>query len=123
MLTSTIVITITVLALYVTMGTPPERDFEIVLNPIHPEDMTVIEWLEDFQYLYDFVEGNYPFLAVKNRTHGYNWLDLTEMFKDRIRNAQNNEEFLRIIMVACQALQNRPTYVMNPIVVQTRSAS
>ena len=121
MLASIIIIAISVLALYVTMGAPPERDFEIVLNPIHPEDLTVNEWLEDFQYLYDFVEGNYPFLAVKNRTHGYNWLDLKNMFEERIRNAQNNEEFLHIIMAACQALQNRHTYVLNPTVVETRA--
>jgi hypothetical protein len=122
MLASIIIIATSILALYVTMGAPPEQDFQIVLNPIHPEDLTVNEWLADFQYLYDFVEGNYPFLAVKNRTHGYNWLDLKDMFEERIRNAQNNEEFLRIIMAACQALQNRHTYVLNPTVVETRAA-
>jgi C-terminal processing protease CtpA/Prc len=98
-------------------GTPLEEEFEIIINPINPVNLSVNEWLEDFQYLYDFVEGNYPFLDVKNRTHGYNWLDLKEMFENQIQNAQNNRDFLDVIMSACQALQNRHTWVMNPSAV------
>ena len=107
------VMAIVSLSVYFTVLTPTD-DFEIVINPISPADMGVEEWLEDFQALYDFVEGNYPFLDVKNRTHGYNWLDLKAGYEERIANAQNNQEFLEIIMAALNALQNRHTWVMYP---------
>jgi hypothetical protein len=107
-----LVIATVTLAAYFMVLTPPE--FQIHINDIDPADMGVEEWLEDFQALYDFVEGNYPFLDVKNRTHGYDWLDLKDYYENRISNAKNNIEFLRIIMDALNALQNRHTWIMHP---------
>ena len=80
----------------------------------HPSSMGVEEWLEDFDSLYKFVENNYPYLWLKNRTHGYYWLDLKSIFEDRIRSASSNEEFLRILFDALQALQNRHTQIEYP---------
>ncbi|KXH71682.1 MAG: hypothetical protein AM326_11520, partial [Candidatus Thorarchaeota archaeon SMTZ-45] len=100
------------LAVYFTVLAPP--GFQINITDIDPADMGVDEWLEDWQALYDFVEGNYPFLDVKNRTHGYDWLELKSTYEARINNAQNNQEFLEIIMSALMALQNRHTWVMYP---------
>ena len=85
-------------------------------NPDNSDTLSpqVVEWLEDFAALYDFIEGNYPYIWVKNRTHGYNWLDLRTTYEDRIRNAEEDVEFLGIILDAVQALQNRHTRILNP---------
>ncbi len=91
---------------------PPK--YEIAINPVDPADMGVEDWLEDFQFLYSYVENNYPYLDVKNRTHGFNWLDLKESFEDQIHDAQNNREFLGIIAAAVKALQNRHTHLLSP---------
>ena len=80
----------------------------------HPSNMGVEEWLEDFDSFYDFIENNYPYILLKERTHGYNWLDLKPMYEDRIRSATSNEEFLRILFDAVQALQNRHTQIEYP---------
>jgi hypothetical protein len=88
--------------------------FKAQINPINPRDMGVEERLEDFEYLYNFVQENYPYLQLKERTHGYNWLDLKEVFEERIRNAADNEDFLHVIMEAIEALQNRHTHVLDP---------
>jgi len=64
--------------------------------------------------LIDLIYYNYPFLDVKNRTHGYDWLELKSTYEARINNAQNNQGFLEIIMSALMALQNRHTWVMYP---------
>jgi hypothetical protein len=96
--------------------------FRIVINPVNPAEMGVAEWLEDFEYLYNYMERNYPFLSVKSRTHGYNWLDLRSVFETRITNAQDNTEFLAIIASACLALQNRHTAVMPPSVVASTAS-
>jgi hypothetical protein len=71
-------------------------------------------WLEDFQAFYDFIEGNYPYLWVKNRTHGYNWLDLKKGYENRISEAANDSEALDVFLDAIRALQNRHTYLVSP---------
>jgi hypothetical protein len=108
-----IIATVT-LAAYFTVLSPPAQGFQIDINPIDPADLGVAEWMEDFQALYDFIEGNYPFLDVKNRTHGFDWLDMKEYYENRISDCQNNLEFLRVIMDALNALQNRHTWIMHP---------
>jgi len=96
---------------YVFISTPR---FEISINPVDPRDMGVDERLEDFEYLYNLVQENYPYIPLKERTHGYTWLDLREVFEERIRNASDNEDFLHVIIEAVEALQNRHTHVLDP---------
>ena len=88
--------------------------FEFTNNSNHPSNVGVDEWLEDFDSLYDFIERNYPYIWLKNRTHGYNWLDLKSYYQNRIRNANSNKEFLQILFDAVQALQNRHTQIEYP---------
>jgi hypothetical protein len=99
------------IALFLTL---PRPGYNIVVHPVEPSELGVSEWLEDFEYFYNYIERNYPFLSVKERTHGYNWLDLKSMFENRISNAQDNAEFLEIISSACFALQNRHTWIVAP---------
>ena len=87
---------------------------DIDLSTKDPKDMGIKDWLEDFRSLYSFVKENYPYLQLKERMHGYNWLDLKNQYEDRIRTASNNEEFLSILLDAVQALQNRHTLIIDP---------
>jgi len=83
-------------------------------NSDHSSNISVEEWLEDFDSLYNFIERNYPYIWLKERTHGYNWLDLKSHYEERIKNATSNEEFLLILLDAVQALQNRHTQIEYP---------
>jgi len=83
-------------------------------NPNHPSNMGVEEWLEDFDSFYNFIEKNYPYIWLKERTHNYNWLDLKPIYESRIKNATSDEEFLGILFDAVQALQNRHTQIEYP---------
>lgn len=91
-ITSIIVLTALATYLYFDFVKPgsPEIDLEVNLKPIEPEDLSAEEWLEDFEYLYEFVKDNYPYLSVKERTHGYNWLDLRDEFENRFRDVEDN---------------------------------
>ena len=89
-------------------------EFTETNNSNNPSNMGVDEWLEDFDSFYDFIERNYPYIWLKNRTHGYNWLDLKSYYQDRIRNANSNNEFLQTLFDAIQALQNRHTQIEYP---------
>lgn len=83
-------------------------------NLSHPSNMGVEEWLEDFNSFYNFIERNYPYIWLKERTHGYNWLDFKSVYEDQIRDASSNEQFLQILFDAVQALQNRHTQIEYP---------
>ncbi|MHA2295016.1 MAG: S41 family peptidase [Candidatus Hodarchaeales archaeon] len=98
------------------------QPYKITVNSISPADMGNDEWLEDFECFYEFVEGNYPFLDIKNRTHSYNWLDLKDTFEERLKNAEDNADFFNIMMATVEALQNRHTYVMHPGLVRQYSS-
>ena len=95
-------------------------EFQVTINDINPEDLSTEEWMEDFNYLYNYVKENYPYLWVKERTHGYNWLDLNNQFEEQISMAENSQDFLDVIISAVQALQNRHTIVSNPSTIRTK---
>jgi len=84
----------------------PETGFD-------PEKLTKSEWKEDFEALYYIVKYNYPYLWVKERIYGYNWLDLKEYYMERLNEIETNEEFLDLIREAVQSLQNGHTMVFN----------
>ena len=70
---------------------------QLRVTPIHPKDMKVKEWLEDFHSMYTIMKENYPYLWVKERMNGYNWLDLQDYYRKRILHAQTEMEFLEIL--------------------------
>ncbi len=88
--------------------------YEFHITAKDPSTLGQKEWMEDFNHLYDFIEANYAYLNLKERTHGYNWLDLKQVYIERINQAKNNEDFLSVLMDAMQALQNRHSCVMCP---------
>lgn len=83
-------------------------------NPIHPKDMTRDDWLEDLKYLFELMRDNNPYLLLKERTHGYAWLDLYEQYRDRILSAESAMEYLDVFFDAVQALQNRHSIIIIP---------
>lgn len=91
-----------------------ETGFHVYLTDISPADMGTEERLEDFNYLFNIIKENYPFLSIKERRLGYNWLDLKSEFEDRISNAVDNQEFLTILFDILQALQNLHTHLVYP---------
>jgi C-terminal processing protease CtpA/Prc len=112
-----IILVSSALVIIITLGvflTVFQQPFTIQINTIDPEDLSQEEWLADFEALYDYIEGNYPFLSVKNRSHGYNWLDLKDHYLDRISSVESNQEFFLVISDVLQALQNRHSWIVNP---------
>ena len=86
--------------------------------------MGVDEYKEDFEYFYNMIRDNYPYIAIKERMLGYNWLNLKEMYMERINNCTSNADFLEVLTDAIVALQNRHGEVINPAwVPEYRSAS
>ena len=59
--------------------------FKQYVTDINPQDMGVEEFEEDFEYMYNLLEDNFPFFEMNERRMGYNWLDLKEVYLERIR--------------------------------------
>ncbi|MHA1933063.1 MAG: S41 family peptidase [Promethearchaeota archaeon] len=92
----------------------PSNEYELNIKDNNPAEIGVDEWLEDFNALYLYVRDNYPYLTLKERTHGYNWLDLRVRYENLIKAASDNAEFFSIITDAVEALQNRHTNIVDP---------
>jgi len=79
---------------------------EIKINPVKPEDMTVDNWLEDFNSFYEMMKDNYPYFQVKKRLLGYNWVDLKNHYLKNIAKAGSVVEIMGVFLDAITALQN-----------------
>lgn len=52
------------------------------------------EKIQDFEYLYNVLEENYPFFKVNERVYGIDWLGNKRKYKRLIRNTKSDAEFL-----------------------------
>jgi len=86
----------------------------IKFNDIHPKDMTKEDWLEDFTSFYNVMKDNYPYLRLKERTHGYNWLALKDKYLKRLEEADGVLEILAVFWDAITALQDDHTSLWLP---------
>jgi hypothetical protein len=125
LLFTTIVIISAILLQYENNSSTQEQPstFTIELQPTKPNEMTRQQRLEDYEYFYSFIETNYPYIALKQRTLGTNWLERRQATTKRIEECTTNREFLEIMIDEVQALQNRHTEVMDPNEVQTYQAT
>jgi len=57
------------------------------------KELTTEEKLEDFRYMYNIFEENYPHFYEVKKIYGIDWLKHKEYFEDRIIKTENNMEF------------------------------
>lgn len=68
-----------------------------LISELTPNQLTTEQKLEDFEYLYDIMEENYPFFEVKKRMINYDWLAHKEEFKQWIRDTKNDREYYNTV--------------------------
>lgn len=101
-------------AIIILRPTTPDPEPEET-TPIQPNQLTTQHYLEDYQYLINIIDTNYPYLQLKNRTHHTNWLNRQTTTTIRLQNCTINTEFLEIITQEITSLQNRHTRLLTPI--------
>lgn len=74
--------------------------------------LTTEQKLQDFDYLYDTMQDNYPFFDVKKRMLGYDWLANKEEFKKRIEATKNDREFYTELNKIINLAQNAHTHIL-----------
>ena len=55
--------------------------------------LTKEEYLEDFDFAYDILKSYYPYIEVNERVHGVNWLENRDIYRDKISQCKNDDEF------------------------------
>lgn len=78
-------------------------------------ELTVQEKVSDFTYLIETLKSNYPFFELYERQYGESWLSKSESFFKRVRDSQNNKEYLTLIDSIVHSLHHKdvdlaPTY-------------
>ena len=86
----------------------------ITFTDKHPKDLAKEDWLEDFNNFYDIVKDNFPYFHVKERMLGYNWLDLKDVYIERLEKANDVKDFLGVFFDALVALQDAHTSILLP---------
>lgn len=70
------------------------------------------EKLNDFNYLYNLLEENYPFFKVNQRLHHTDWLGNKSKYERIIKNAEYDSEFLVAMNNILSELNDENTYIL-----------
>ncbi|WP_018590727.1 S41 family peptidase [Terrisporobacter glycolicus] len=65
--------------------------------------------IEDFNYLYNTIKENYPFLEVNKRLNNVDWLSKKEEYLQKIKNTETDDEFLMVLDDMLSELNNGHT--------------
>ncbi len=71
------------------------------------------EKLNDFNYLYNLLEENYPFFKVNQRLHNTDWLSNKNKYERIIKNAEYDAEFLVAMNNILSELNDDNTYILS----------
>jgi len=68
--------------------------------------------MEDFEYLFGIVEENHPYLVLKARTEGYNWLSHRQEFEQAVKAAADDRAFAQAIAWMLRQINNGHTNIV-----------
>ena len=77
-------------------------------------DLSTEQKLEDFRYLFEIIRDNHPYIELKARVEGYDWLEHEKEFEDAVRASRNDREFAQAIERMLLVLNNGHTSVLSP---------
>jgi hypothetical protein len=69
----------------------------------------------DFEYLFEVLRDNHPYLALKARTEGYDWVSHHDEYEAMVRGTKNDAEFARAIKTVLTLINNGHTGVADPL--------
>jgi hypothetical protein len=94
----------------VSMGGDPE-----ILGPA----LTKEQALEDFRYLFEKLRNYHPYIELKRRVEGYDWLAREHEFEQMVLDAETNEDFAKAIAHMVFALNNGHTNIASGSMVES----
>ncbi|MEX0974866.1 MAG: S41 family peptidase [Bacillota bacterium] len=83
------------------------------------QDLTTEQKLEDFNFLFGILKDNHPYLALKARNEGYDWLSHEGEFEQAIRESADDASFAQAIAWMLRQVNNGHTNVLPAASVQS----
>lgn len=80
---------------------------------ISNRELTMEEKLEDFEYMYNMLEENYPFFKVNERVNEVDWLGNKDKYIEKIKQTKNDEEFAEKLNEIIGDLNNDHTHLLS----------
>ncbi|WP_223065933.1 S41 family peptidase [Paenibacillus caui] len=88
--------------------TSQEPNQQPVLAPLTTEQK-----LEDFEYMYNLIKDNYPFLKVNQRLTGVDWLANKEKYIAKIKSSKDDSDFFSYLTFILRDLHNGHTTMLH----------
>lgn len=82
------------------------------------KELTLEEKIQDFEYLYNVILENYPFLEVNKRINGIDWGEKKETYLQRITSSKDDDQFFRALDAILKDLNNGHTHMLNKSMVK-----
>lgn len=71
------------------------------------------EKIDDFKYVYNVIKTGYPYLDVNKRLNHIDWLENEDKYIKRIKNTENDEEFIEEMTSILSELNNKHTELID----------
>ncbi|MGX9755393.1 S41 family peptidase [Clostridioides difficile] len=71
------------------------------------------EKIDDFKYVYKVIKTGYPYLDVNKRLNHIDWLENEDKYINRIKNTENDEEFIEEMSSILSELNNKHTELID----------
>lgn len=86
----------------------------VLLPGCSGNQLTTDQKLEDFRYMFHILRENHPYLALKARVEGYDWLGHEQEFEDAVRRTKTDREFAKEIGRILLLINNGHTTILSP---------
>ncbi len=81
-------------------------------------ELTADQKVEDFRYLFSMFQENHPYLALKARAEGFDWLAHEDEFEEEVRETADNREFAAVIDRIVALVNNAHTRVASGATIE-----
>lgn len=89
-------------------------NFNVNVDNSELTELTSEQKVEDFNYLYNYIKDNYPYIEVSKRKTGYDWLANKDFFEKMILQSKSNKDFYHSLQKILYMLQNAHTHIIEP---------
>jgi hypothetical protein len=109
-----ILMTLTLICVYLGLRLYNSITADVFVKEKTVNEMTTDERLEDFEYMYNILENNFPYFEVEKRKTGYDWLSHREEFKEIIKNVKSDDAFYTEMSRILRLIQSGHTNLISP---------
>lgn len=79
-------------------------------------NLTKEQKLSDFRHLFAILRDNHPYLSLKARTEGYDWLAHEKEFEESVRSSKNDKEFAAALQRMLLMTNSGHTSIVSPAI-------